>query len=563
MFIRGTHRSVRQRLRLTCDRGLGAGDFFWHAWRVADDRDRPLLYHPDVTDPGWAQRAPEAVSLEDVRRQVIRYAYWYRQHGVAARDHVGVHTREGLLGLMHHIAITSLGAVAVHCNPRMAPEIAADYFRRTRAEVLIGDPDLLDRVSESAGRRPRLAEDIRAVGADGANPPRALDDFPFRHRPDDLIMISHSSGTTGRPKAPVFTHRGFFIGKRERLWTFPSLRSDRMLTALPHSHSAGISYLSMAMMLGIPSLILDEPHGEQVARAISLFRPTFVLAFPLTLAEVQPDEIDPRAAAGIHSWYGMGDASHERHIRPLVASSGGPDGAAYVDGLGSSEMGMVLFRQVFTRRSNTYGRLIGNPVKVVRRAAVLDDAGRELPPGQAGMLGVRTPSVTPGYWDDPALNESSMRGGYLLTGDMVRRDADGRYYHLDRTPDVIHTTDGPVYSLPLEEAVLLATGALDAAVVAVDDPGAPGRSRPAAILLFRQPDPRSPSELLDLCNAAATERGLTPLEALVVAPDRAALPVGVTGKVLKRVLRERHRTLLADPPTANTAVVAANLPPRS
>ncbi len=559
MILRGTHRSIGQRLRLSGNRNLGAGNFFWHAWRVAHDRDRPLLHHPDVSDAQWSAHSLPAVSLDDIRLRVIRYAHWYRRRGVGVADHVGVYTRDGLLGLMHHIAITSLGAVAVHCNPRMAPDTAADYFRRTRVTVLVGDTGLLDQcVPVGSHERSRLVADVRAVEADAGRPPRPLSDFPYRHRPDDLIMISHSSGTTGRPKAPVFTHQGFFIGKRERLWTFPSLRSDRMLTALPHSHSAGISYLSMAMMLGIPSLILDGPDGARVAQAVSLFRPTFVLGFPLTLAEVRPEQIEPRAAAGIHSWYGMGDASHERHIRPLVNGSGGPEGSSYIDGLGSSEMGMVLFRQVFTRRSTEYGRLIGAPVRVVRRAAVLDDQGRELPPGQAGMLGVRTPSVTPGYWDDPALSEDSTSNGYLLTGDIVRRDVQGRWFHLDRTPDVIHTAGGPVYSLPLEEAVLLATGALDAAVIAVDDPHAAGRSAPAAIVLFEDTDPRTPAELLDICNTAAAERGLPPLRAMVVAAERADLPVGVTGKVLKRTLRQRYRELLSDP--AGAAVVEGTRP---
>lgn len=553
MYLRGTHRPVRQRLRLALNRNLGAGNFFWHAWKVAGaDRDRPILFQPDVDDPGWAGRQPRGYSLEDIRRHVIRYANWYRQQGVGAGHQVGVYTADGMRGLIHHIAITSIGAAAVHCNPRMAPAIAADYFRRTQTGVLVGDAGLLDRCAEAwraadlRGWPTPFTQDVRKLDAVAGTPRGRLEGFPYRHHRDDAIMISHSSGTTGRPKAPVFNHRGFFVGKRERLWTFPSLRSDRMLTALPHSHSAGISYLSMAMLLGIPTLVLDSPTGERVTQAINLFHPTFVLGFPLTLAEIDPAGISAPAAEHIHSWYGMGDASHERHIRPLVALGRPGTGSAYVDGLGSSEMGMVLFRQVYTRRTQTYGRSIGTPVKVVRRAAVLDDLGNELPAGRAGMLGVRTPSVTPGYWDDPELSRQSLRAGYFLTGDIVRRDEQGRWFHLDRTPDVIRTATGPVYSLPLEEVVLLETGALDAAVVAVDDPRNAGHSRPAAVVLFAPGHRRSPGELLAECNLALASRGLAPLSALVVAEDRADLPVGVTGKVLKRLLRERHQRLLTE-----------------
>ncbi|MEV0785823.1 class I adenylate-forming enzyme family protein [Streptomyces sp. NPDC050423] len=579
MNILGTHRSVTQRLRLTADRQLGAGDFFWHTWRTARDRDRPVLFHPDTTSPAWDESAMTGTSLNDIRIAAIRYAHWYRTHGVRPSTHVGVFTRDGLYGLLHHIAITGLGAVAVHCNPNMAIGTAAEYFRRTRTTVLVGDADLLTGCAESwslpdaAPDRPLLTKDIARLDETAPLPPAPLTGFPYRHRPDDLVMISHSSGTTGRPKAPVFTHASFFNGKRERLWTFPSLRSDRMLTALPHSHSAGISYLSMALMLGIPTLLLDAADGASVARAVNRFRPTFVLGFPLTLAEIDLSRITPEAARHIHTWNGMGDASHERHIRPLTALGTRRDGgkalagSAYVDGLGSSEMGMVLFKQVFTPQSAGFERLIGRPVKAVQDAAVLDERGRPLPDGEAGLLGVRTPSITPGYWDDPTLGKESLRNGYFLTGDVVRRESDGLWYHLDRTPDVIRAADGPVYSLPLEEVVLLTTQALDAAVVAVDDPGAPGAQRPAAVVLFDGgsgaapgPGDASPQDLLDRCNDALAGRGLAPLSALVIAADRSGLPVGPTGKVLKRQLREAHQDLLGRPAEAGAAHRAQRLP---
>ncbi|QMU71555.1 class I adenylate-forming enzyme family protein [Streptacidiphilus sp. P02-A3a] len=560
MLIFGTQRSALQRLRLTANPRLGAGNFFWHAWETAGDRDRPLLFHPDTTSSSWDEGDLTGVSLNDIRITAIRYAHWYRTHGVLPSTHVGVHTRDGLLGLLHHIAITSLGAVAVHCNPNMQAATAAEYFRRTRTTILVADADLLAGCvdawthSDASSGKTLLAEDIHRLDLTAPRPSGPLPGFPYRHHGDDLVMISHSSGTTGRPKAPVFTHESFFDGKRERLWTFPSLRSDRMLTTLPHSHSAGISYLSMALMLGIPTLVLDGADGDSTARAINWFRPTFVLGFPLTLAEIDVARVTPYAARGIHSWNGMGDASHERHIRPLTALGsrrvrGGRriNGSAYVDGLGSSEMGMVLFKQVFTPESTGYARLIGRPVKAVQDAAVLDQQGRPLPDGEAGLLGVRTPSITPGYWDDPTLSRDSLVNGYFLTGDVVRRESDGNWYHLDRTPDVIHTAEGPVYSLPLEEAVLLATGALDAAVVAVADPEHPEASRPLAVVLFADDDPRSPRDLLADCDAALDRAGLAPLSALVVAADRDGLPVGPTGKVLKRRLREDHRDLLRGP----------------
>ncbi|MGH3873078.1 MAG: class I adenylate-forming enzyme family protein [Pseudonocardiaceae bacterium] len=546
MFLFDTHRSVAQRLRLSMDRDLGAGNIFWQACRVADDLDRPILFQPRGAAP---IDDIQEYSLSELRSRVVRYANWYSTHGVGPSSRVGVYTASGLHGLLHHFAITSIGAVTVLANPKMAPDMATRYFRRTRVNAIIGDADRVAAYS-AAGATAELTAVVDEIDHEAPPSSATAPEHAYRHAPDDVILISHSSGTTGVPKPTVFAHRGFFVGKRERLWNFPSRRGDRMLTALPHSHSAGISYLSLALMLGLPTLMIDEATGAGVASAMNRFHPTIVLGFPVSLAELPIDQLSAAAKRDVHTWIGMGDASHEAHIRPLTQLGRRHHGqtwlagSTYIDGLGSSEMGMVLFKIAHTPETAHYGRMIGKPVGVVREAAVLDEHGRPLPAGRAGLLGVRTPSVTPGYWEEPELTEKARRGGYFLTGDVVRRDEDGNFYHLDRTPDVITTVDGPVYSLPIEEIVLTVTGALDTAVVAVGDPDHPSTARPIAVALFKDHTPPPAEELLARCNAALERAGLCPLRALVVAADRSELPVGVTGKVLKRVLRERHHDLL-------------------
>jgi long-chain acyl-CoA synthetase len=536
MYLFGTHRSAVQRLRLSLRRDLGAGDFFWHACDVASDPDRPILFrHENGELTGYSLRA--------IRDRVLRYVNWYLANGLTPGDRVGVYTADGLAGLLHHIAITSLGGMTVLANPNMAASVAAGYFRRTDTTLLIADASRLAAIA-TTDHRSAAIEEVERAARDTSKPAN----HPYRHADTDVILVSHSSGTTGIPKPTSFAHRTFAVGKRERLWKFPSARTDRLLTALPQSHSAGVSYLSLAIMLGLPTMMIDDPSGVGVADAMNAFRPTVVIGFPISLADLPTDRLSAEAARTVHTWMGMGDASHERHIRPLVrlgrrkVRGGWLPGSTYVDGLGSSEMGMVLFKNAHTPETARYGRMIGRPVRVVQAAAALDELGNEVPAGQAGLLGVRTPSVTPGYLNAPDLTDNAMRNGYFLTGDVVRRDSDGNWYHLDRTPDVINTVDGPVYSLPLEEVVLNETGAFDAAVIAVDDPEHVGFSRSAAVVLFK--GGQHHEALLSRCNAALARHGLSELSALVIAGDRDELPVGVTGKVLKRELRQRHRALL-------------------
>jgi long-chain acyl-CoA synthetase len=551
MYLLGTHRSAAARLRLSARRDLGAGNFFWHACAVATDLDRPLLYRREGADL-------RGYSLWMLRTEVLRYVNWYRAAGLAPGARVGVYTADGLAGLLHHIAVTSLGATTVLTNPGMAPDMAAAYLRRADTTLLVADADLLAAItadnrgqawSDDAAHRSVSLAAITEAATDSSRPA----DHPHPSGESDVVLVSHSSGTTGTPKPTSFAHRTFMAGKRERLWRFPSARTDRMVTALPQSHSAGISYLSLAILLGLPTLLADDQSGSALAAAMNAFRPTVVIGFPATLADLPVDDLSEQAAGAVHTWMGMGDASHERHIRPLVrlgrrrVRGGWLPGSTYVDGLGSSEMGMVLFKNAHTMETPRYGRMIGRPVRVVRSAVALNEEGTEVPVGEAGLLGVRTPSVTPGYVNLPDLTDDAIRGGYFLTGDVVRQDGDGNWYHLDRTPDVIQTAAGPVYSLLLEETVLNETGALDAAVVAVADPVAAGSCLPIAVVLFKDNEPRVAADMLRRCNTALARHGLARLAALVVAADRNGLPVGVTGKVLKRVLRQRYRTVLSDP----------------
>jgi acyl-CoA synthetase (AMP-forming)/AMP-acid ligase II len=179
-------------------------------------------------------------------------------------------------------------------------------------------------------------------------------------------------------------------------------------------------------------------------------------------------------------------------------------------------------------------------------AAVVDDSGEELPDGTVGLLAVKSPSLTPGYWNADRLTESFRVNGWWLTGDVARRDSEGNFYHLDRTVDVIDTDDGPVYSLPLEEVLLADCAELvrDCSVVGVPTPEG---ARPIAVVQLQEPARDATSEtVLERANKELASAGLAELDAVVIAHAPEDFPLGPTGKVLKRELRTRHARLLMD-----------------
>jgi acyl-CoA synthetase (AMP-forming)/AMP-acid ligase II len=208
-------------------------------------------------------------------------------------------------------------------------------------------------------------------------------------------------------------------------------------------------------------------------------------------------------------------------------------------------MGMALFGGLTTPETPRNDRCIGKPSEVVIKAAVLDEHGNELSDGEVGLLGVVTPSRTPGYWKNPALTRSFELGEYWLTGDVASRDSEGNFYHLDRTVDVIDTLSGPVYSLPVEEVLLADCDDVvrDCAVVGL--PGPDGGQRPIAVVqLQADATDWTAEKVREAANQALVETGLATLDAVIIARTPEDYPIGPTGKALKRELRTRHATVL-------------------
>jgi len=143
-----------------------------------------------------------------------------------------------------------------------------------------------------------------------------------------------------------------------------------------------------------------------------------------------------------------------------------------------------MFHMTHGPDTQRYGRCIGRPHRFVE-IAVLDPDGNELPPGAVGQLGVRSPTLAPGYWNDSVTTYRARLGGYYLTGDVVYRDPEGYYYHLDRLVDSVDLGGGEwLYTAMSEERILAANPDVrDCTVVASRGPD--GSVATEVLLLLR------------------------------------------------------------------------------
>jgi len=526
---------------LAADAELGAGNVLARVLAHGADPDGPGLTFDTEVD-GHPAETP--LTLGRLDRMVAARAAWLHERGVKPRDPVAVWAGTAADMVLSFLALTRLGAVPALMNGRLRPEIAAEYIRRLRAAGVLADAAHAEALAGHDLGAPMIGEPAQA----GTGDPDAAPAH-YRHHPDDPIVITHTSGTTGVPKAVLHSHASLFAATRHLLSMPQAQGTTRILNALPAPHTATVLMVNQALGNRAEMFLLSEQGGERVLDAIQRWRPDGVFGFSVTWAELARFDLSGYDLDSVRLWFNTGDCSHEPHVRRLVAvgsrdvvTRGGVTrvpGSVFIDGLGSSEMGHSMFHITHTVDTDRYGRCVGRPYRLTK-VAVLDADGNELPPGQVGWLGIDSPSLFRGYWNDSVTTYRFRLRGWYLTGDLVYADDDGRYYHLDRAVDSVEAGDGKRFFTALSEERILAAcpDVTDCTVVIVkaDDgtvttdvllelaAGAdPGTDRTERIRTALGPD------------VAATLRRIVPVRA----DD---IPVTVTGKVRKVALRERYLT---------------------
>lgn len=555
--------SRQERARICSDTELGAGNVLHRLKAYGRPLDEPVLW----TDGSWRApdgSRPEALTLGRLHEVVETYAGWYAAHGVRPRDPVAVHSHSSAEFAVNFLALTALGAIPSFVNGDLSPEAARAYVRRQGVVGAFTDREHHAVLSDAGLAFRVTADDIRPAH-------RALlpPSYPYRHHPTDPVIISHSSGTTGTPKGVPHTHRSLMYAQVHRLRYSTGADMERTLVGLPGAHNAAVATLLYCLLLRAHIKLLSSRRGTDVLDAIEEFRPTTVLAFAGTFGEMAAQDLSARDLSSVQVWFNTGDAAHEAHIRALVRHGGheriGRDlrrtrveGSVFVDGLGSSETGYSVFHNRHTKDTSTYSRCVGKPISFAE-AAVLAEDGTPLPPGEVGRLGLKSPTLTPGYWNDSLTFHRMRLGGYWLTGDLAYRDEEGNFYHLDRAPDAIRTRAGILFSTRAEELLLRELPELaDCTVVGVAPEGVradwdgDGEAEAYALLQLANDGGDGGDHgdgdgeagegfdqvWTERVNAVLAGAGFPPVaRALRTRPDDVSK--GATGKVLKRVMRDR------------------------
>ena len=301
---------------------------------------------------------------------------------------------------------------------------------------------------------------------------------PVQRDPGDLAWLFYTSGTTGRPKGVMLTHRNLLtMGLTYPLDVDPITPQDAMVYAAPMSHGAGI-YAIPHLMAGARHVV-PASGGVEPAELFELGRtlgPLSTFAAPTIVkrlvdyAESSGLSADQCAASFKTIVYGgapMYVADIQRALRVM--------GRRFVQIYGQGETPMVGTALARAHLADTdhprYLERIGSvgvaqtPVQI----RIASATGEELPLGEIGEVLVQGDSVMAGYWGDPDASAAALRNGWLFTGDVGCLDADGFLTLKDRSKDLIISGGSNIYPREVEEALLTAPGVAEVAVVGAFD----------------------------------------------------------------------------------------------
>src|SRR5580700_11148877 len=489
------------------------------------------------------------LSLRTLTERVAARAEWFRRHGIGRRDPVAVYVTSAADVVLNFLALTWLGAIPALMNGSMPPEIAVEYIRRLRAAGVILDADHADLAALDLGA-PVIGDAAETGTGDPGRAPAH-----FRHHRDDPIAITHSSGTTRMPAAVVHSHHSLFAAVRAVRLTEPRQHGPvREMSAFPAAHTAGIIILNEALCNGYELLCLSEQggafarSGEVIIDAIERWRPTAVYGFAVTWSELARYDLTARDVSSVRFWSNSGDCAHEAHIRRLVAVGShharGNDGevvslpgSRFNDTLGSTEMGYGGFGISHRPGTERYNRCVGKAQPFAEIILVDPQTGQEVPAGHVGMVAMKSPTLALGYWNDSVNTFRTRLNGYYLTGDLMYRDGDGYFYHVDRVSDALDLGGGNwLYTAQSEEHILKrCPDVRDCTVLAgrADD-----GSLVIEVLLLLAPGADAGLDRDTEVRAALGEVTAGAPRRIVTIPDD-EITVGPTGKVRKFLMREQ------------------------
>jgi len=451
--------------------------------------------------------------------------------GVQKGDRVGIYLPNGPEWLIAFFGAMKIGAVALPFNILYKTGEISYILSNSRAKVVVGaSPEVKQNILNILNEIPSV-EKIITLG----EPLEGTIDFQsfisensdvlatVDCAEDDTATMLYTSGTTGRPKGVMLTHKNFVTKAAVNGVAEQISEQDIFMTATPYCHIFITVTLLGPLYVGASVLSMARFNPDKALDLLSRYRVTHFAGVPtmyiFMMNSYSPEKYD------LSAWRFKQTAGYSMppELFNKIESTFGPCLCEYY---GSTETGAtVTYNRVGHSKIGSIG-----PVAPGYSMKVVDENFNELPANEVGELLIKGNGIFKGYWEMPEATKEAFKDGYFCTGDLGYKDEDGYFYIVDRKKDLILCGGYNVYPREVEDILYQNPKILECAILGKEDPDR--GEVPVAYIVLRQGEQLTEEEVIDFCKQRMASYKVPRFVNFI---DE--IPKSSTGKILKRMLK--------------------------
>jgi len=499
-----------------------------------------------------ARRFPNKLALiykdrrqtwQQLDRKTNKIANMLLDSGLKKGDRVAILDENSDKYIELYFALAKSGIIAVPINYRLSPGEIANLLKSSKPSILFVGKPYFETIKSL---KPQLKSIERYIALE--EPSDWLEDYeetissypetdPNIHVDEnDVFAIMYTSGTTGLPKGALSTHRNYVCNAIVVNIADHGTRDDVNLIICPLCHAGALFYSVTYMFLGCTQIVMRRFDTTEVLRYIQDEGATACLLVPTMLNSIlnDPNFSKYNVSGWRRLFYGGGPMPLPLLKKALELLPN----VEFTQGYGLTETletnlllpsdHVLEGTEAQMKRLNSAGR--ESPLAETR---IVDDDGNDLPYGEVGEIWVKGPGVCLGFWENPEATANEIQDGWFKTGDLGYMDEERYLYVVDRKKDMIVSGGENIYAKEVDDVLYKHPAVLEAATIGVPDEEW-GESVKAVVVL-KKGMTATEQEIIDFC-----KKHLASYKKPRSVDFVDELPKTASGKILKRVLREKY-----------------------
>ena len=478
-------------------------------------------------------------TFREIDEEVRRRAIWLKTLGIQKGDRIALQLPKSMEFMFIHLAVLSIGAITLPLNPDYAPEEVHYYLSDSGASLFVtygkGFESNRDLVKGIQGMRTFLVDGTSPDGLGPLSPALekvdGRDPRTYPTQDDDVAMFMYTSGTTGKSKGAMITHRNLVTNMMalKEVWGWTD--QDKLLHVLPLIHVHGLCVaLHGGIATGSTIIMHERFDPKRTWKTIEEERCTLFMAVPTIYHRLlsEWDHVKPNLSSMRVFISGSAPLSE-----PLFHRFEETTGFRILERYGMTEAGMITSNLISL--PGRKAKSVGYPLPGVK-ARVVSDKGVDVKPGEIGEVWIRGDNVFKGYWRMPEKTQESFEEGWLKTGDVGYQDPGDnlRLYLVGRARELIITGGYNVYPKEIENVLEKHEAVHEAAVIGLPDEDY-GERVTAVVVPKKDQTETSTEEILSYCKQHLAGYKC-PKQVILV--DQ--LPRNTMGKIQKDVLQKKY-----------------------